>query len=249
MKEDQRKISPFEKRLFNAIKAINDNPDWTVAQSDKTNRWIPIQVSYYHKKMMENLNKNCVKIDVTYLKRVEEAAMVLYHDYKPYMDEGEQGYVESWIKPRDVPTPRLPVKDHKERREGGFWPVRLVIPVTKYTQCFAKIGYTIIQKTFDKRGVKYMKYTIKQAKCLKLDLERIGRKEAIKMEKDLIVKLDIKAMYLSITYELVAEAVHYFTKGFLEDDKMRFEAGLGILKFSMSNCLKIFGEEYFQYGK
>ena len=94
-----------------------------------------------------------------------------------------------------------------------------------------------------------MKYTIRQAKCLKLDLERIGRKEAIKMEKDLIVKLDIKAMYLSITYELVAEAVHYFAKGFLEDDKMRFEAGLGILKFSMSNCLNNFGEEYFQYGK
>ena len=52
-----------------------------------------------------------------------------------------------------------------------------------------------------------MKYTIKQAKCLKLDLEMIERKEAIRMDKDLIVNLDIKAMYHSITYELVTEAV------------------------------------------
>ena len=39
LREDRRKISTFEKRLFKAIKAINDNPEWTVAQSDKTNRW------------------------------------------------------------------------------------------------------------------------------------------------------------------------------------------------------------------
>ena len=77
------------------------------------------------------------------------------------MDEGEQGYVESWIKSRDVPTPRLLVKDHKDRKKDGFWPVRLVIPATNYTQCFAKMGYKIIKKTFDERGVNYMKYTIK----------------------------------------------------------------------------------------
>ena len=56
-------------------------------------------------KMMKNLNKNCVKIDVTYLERVEETAMNLFHDYKLYMDEGEQGYVKGWTKSRDVPTP------------------------------------------------------------------------------------------------------------------------------------------------
>ena len=50
-----------------------------------------------------------------------------------------------------------------------------------------------------------MKYIIKQAKCLKLDLERIGKNEAIRIDKDLTVKLDIEAMYLSITYKLVAE--------------------------------------------
>ena len=30
---------------------------------------------------------------------------------------------------------------------------------------------------------------------------------------------------------------------------MRVEAGLNMLKFSRSNCLINFGEEYFQYGK
>ena len=92
-----------------------------------------------------------------------------------------------------------------------------------------------------------MKYTIKQAKCLKLDLKRIEREEAIKMNKDLIAKLDIEAMYPSITYELVAEAVRHYAKWFSEEDKMRVEGGLEMLKFSMSNCLINFGEEYFQW--
>ena len=174
--------------MLQAIRAINQNPDWTIAQSGKNNRWIPIEVSYYRKKMMENLDNNCVKIDAKYLERVEAEALILFQDYKPFMDKGEQGYVESWIKSRGVPTPRLLVKDHKDRGNDGFWPVRLVIPATNYTQYFAKMGYKIIKRT--SHGVKYMKYTIKQAKCLKLDLENIGRKEATMMDKDLVVKLD-----------------------------------------------------------
>ena len=170
----------------------------------KTNRWIPIQVSYYRKKTIESLNKNFVKINVTYLERIEAQAMALCHAYKPFMDEGEQGYVASWIKSRDIPTPRLLVKGHKNRGEDGLWPVCPVIPATNYRQCFPKMGYKIIQQTFDERGFKYMKYTLKLAKYLKLDLERIGMKEAIKMNKDLIVKLDIETMHPSITYELVA---------------------------------------------
>ena len=90
-----------------------------------------------------------------------------------------------------------------------------------------------------------MKYNIKQAKRLKLDLERIGREEAVKMDKDLITKLDIKAMYPSITYELVTEVVRHYAEGFSEEDKMKVEDGLAMLKFSMSNCLINFREEYF----
>ena len=63
--------------------------------------------------MIESLN-NCVKIDAKCLERVEAEVLILFQDYKPFMDEGEQGYVESWIKSRDVPTPRLLVKDHKD---------------------------------------------------------------------------------------------------------------------------------------
>ena len=72
------------------------------------------------------------------------------------------------------------------------------------------MGYKSIKRTFDERGVKYTKYTIKQVKCLKLDLEKIGRKEAIVMDKDLVVKLDIEAIYPSINYKLVAKAVRYY---------------------------------------
>ena len=69
------------------------------------------------------------------------------------------------------------------------------------------------------------------------------------MDKDLIAKLDIEAMYPSITYKLVTKAVRYYTKGFSKEEEMRVEAGLDMLKFSMANCLINFGLDYFQYRK
>ena len=42
-------------------------------------------------------------------------------------------------------------------------------------------------------------------------------------------------------YELVADEVHYYVKGFSEETA-GVEAGLGMLKFSMSNCLINFRE-------
>ena len=62
-------------------------------------------------------------------------------------------------------------------------------------------------------------------------------------------KIGYRSHVSSITYELEAKAVRYYTKGFSEEDKMRVEAGLDMLKFSMFNCLINFGPDYFQYGK
>ena len=69
------------------------------------------------------------------------------------------------------------------------------------------------------------------------------------MGKNIIVKLDIEAVYPSITYTLAAEAVCYFTRELSEEDKMRVKADLEMRKFSMSNCLINVGEDYFQYAK
>ena len=38
VREDKRKMTQNKKRLFKALKIINDNPCWMAAQSDKINR-------------------------------------------------------------------------------------------------------------------------------------------------------------------------------------------------------------------
>ena len=63
-----------------------------------------------------------------------------------------------------------------------------------------------------------MKYTIKQPKSLKEDLEAIGEIESIIMDRDLIAKLDVDAMYPSITYKLVAQAARHYSNGFSEEE-------------------------------
>ena len=107
------------------------------------------------------------------------------------------------------------------------------------------MDYKIIRMSFVHHHVDHMKYAIKQAICLQLNLDRIRRKETIKMDKELVVKLDIETMvYPSITYQLVEDAVHYYVREFSGEETAKFEVSLDMLKLSMSNCLINFREKY-----
>ena len=165
--EDTRKIPTFDRNLSEALLGLRKEKDWTLVPTDKTNGWIEMKVPTYVKEMMIHITKNCVEIDVSYLQEVETNAQDLMKKHKHLMESREANYLDQWIESKMVPTPRLLVKDHKEKNSEGKFPTRLLIPATNFTQCFAKIGYKIIKNEFDARNVQYNKHTLKQARCLK----------------------------------------------------------------------------------
>ena len=121
--------------------------------------------------MEGHLGKSCKVIEDAHLTATYKAAGELLERFRSMMDDGEFAYLDSRIKTRQVPTPRLLIKDHKPRQSDGHYKTRLLVPATNFTQGFAKIGYKAIKVIFDSNKVKYCTRTITQASHLKIQLE------------------------------------------------------------------------------
>ena len=91
---------------------------------------------------------------------------------------------------------------------------------------------------------------MKHAQSLKEDLESFQRTtQPIRKDLDIMATLDIKNMYPTITYKLVKQAIHHYSKNFEEIDKVAIEIALDMLKFSITNCVCTWRDKYFRYGK
>ena len=106
----------------------------------------------------------------------------------------EEYFVRQSLAMREIPSPKLLIKDHKTINENGEFPTRLVIPATNFTATFSKIGYLGIKICLDKGKVNYSRNSIVQASDLKDTLEEMG----LKKEEVTIASVDAINMYPSI---------------------------------------------------
>ena len=82
------------------MKALGHEKDWALVPSDKTNRWLPVQVEEYIKWMNEHLDDKCSVISQEHLTETYEDALALLEKFRDMMDEGEAEYIETWIRTR-----------------------------------------------------------------------------------------------------------------------------------------------------
>ena len=47
-------------------------------------------------------------------------------------------FIEETLKSRAVPTPKLLIKDHKDKDEEGNYPMRLIVLASNFTAAFPK---------------------------------------------------------------------------------------------------------------
>ncbi len=68
--------------LATNLKALLEDPDWSLVQSDKTGQWIPIKIINYTDNMMIHLNQYCNKIDRSRLDTIYKDTNALVDDIK-----------------------------------------------------------------------------------------------------------------------------------------------------------------------
>ena len=69
--------------------------------------------------MIKHLSKKCTEVNVKYLEEVHKRSLVIWNKYSRLRSVGESVYLENFINSRDVPVPRLIIKDHKKKKANG----------------------------------------------------------------------------------------------------------------------------------
>ena len=80
------------------------------------------------------------------------------------------------LESKDIPTPKLILKDHKKDGKDGDYPSRLIVPANNFISGFPKLGYLGIKRIFDSLEVNYEERTITQALKLKEEIKKLKLK-------------------------------------------------------------------------
>ena len=214
-----------------------------VVSTDKTNSIKVVKTVKYEKWVNGHLETSAKEINREKILQIFELATAKCEDLYDFLDEKEYNFLKSTLKTRNIPTPKLIIKDHKKLNEEGDFPSRLIVPANNFTSAFPRLGYLGIRRIFDSNKIKYEINTITQASDLKEELEKLD----IKKNKVTIAKLDIVAMYPSIQFKLVRKAIEFFAQDLPEKEKEKIEKCLEMISFGMSNTIVNFKDKFFEY--
>ena len=139
-----------------------------------------------------------------------------------------------------IPSPKILIKDHETINDKGEFPTRLIIPATKFTVTFSKLGYTGINRMLDNKKVNYSSVSIFQESNLKEILEELE----LKRDKVKISSVYAINMPPSIKLSKIKKAVRLFEIKLTAATKKKINIFLELIQFGMISTLISFKKEY-----
>jgi len=170
-----------------------------VIATDKTNSYRLVPIEKYKKWVLGHLQTSAKRIERERISEIFELANTTCDKFQDILDDKETIFLKSTLKTKNIPTPKLIIKDHKDPDEEGDYPNRLIVPANNFTSAFPRLGYLGIKRIFDANNIEYEKRTISQASNLKEEIEKLD----IKRKEVTVCKLDIVNMYPSIQFKIV----------------------------------------------
>jgi GIY-YIG catalytic domain len=229
-------IKTIQKRLM-------DKPEVVIIPTDKTNSFRIVPTTKYERWVEQHLLKYGKVIPRATLTEVMERALELLEEKRDILSDKEAEFLHQSINSKAIPSPKLLIKDHKKADKNGDFQTRLVVPANNFTSAFPKLGYLGIKKILDENNIDYASRTIIQASDLKQKLENMD----IRYDNSTIISIDAVDYYPSIKFKLVKKAVYFFSKDLNDEDQMKIEDCLDMIKFGMSSTLLTFVDKYFEY--
>ena len=214
-----------------------------IIPTDKTNSFAMMSTREYAKEINKHLAKNAVAIERNRLTEIVDNCFSFIQELDPYISTNEREYLKEKVQSKAIPNPKILVKDHKKPGPDGRLPTRLVVPATNFTAGFPKIGYLGIKNLFKEHDVDYRQRNIVQASDLKTKLENLP----INFENSTIVSVDAEAMYPSIKFQLIYDAVLYYANALPPETHRTINLCLGLIYFGMTNTLIMFQDQYYLY--
>jgi hypothetical protein len=170
-KKDMQKIPECNRIPATNLKALLEDPDWSLVQSDKTGQWIPIKNNNYNGNMMIHLNQYCNKIDRSRLDTIYKDTNVLVDNIEDLCSDRETEFLQSWMKTRKIPSIWLSIKGHTPVHANRRHPTHLIVSAHNFTHCLSKLASKSIKRTFRHAGVIFQCHTLKSSLELKKRFE------------------------------------------------------------------------------
>jgi hypothetical protein len=190
-KEDTRSIPEHNHVLSERLRALAEDPNWSVVQSNKTSQRLPIHINDYIAYMEVHLTRYSKEIPRANLDWIYQDTNAIIDDIEHLCSDGETDFLQSWVKMKKIPSVRLSVKDHKPVGANGRHPTRLIVSAHNFTQCLSKLASKSIEKSFQHANINFKKHTLKNSLALKRKFESMD----LQRDNVTIVSLDIKDMY------------------------------------------------------
>jgi hypothetical protein len=206
-KEDTRSIPECNYVLLERLRALAEDPNWSVVQSDKSGQWLPIHINDYIADMEVHLTRYCKEIPCANLDSIHRDTNPIMDDIEHLCFDGETDFLQSWVKTKKIPSVRLSVKDHKLVKANGRHPTRLIVLVHNFTQCLSKLASKSIEKSFLRANINFEKHTLKNFLALKRKFESMD----LQWDNVTIVSLDIKDMYPQCQFKAVKAVVRHYS--------------------------------------
>ena len=150
------------------------NSNHVVIVTNKTNSFQTVPIEKYKDWVEEHLETSAKEIDVKIIIERFNLATETQEKYKDMLSEKEFVFLQKNLLTKNIPTPKLIIKDHKKANEEGEYPSRLIVPENNFTSGFPRLGYLGIKNIFDSNGIIYDRHTIVQASDMKEKLETLG---------------------------------------------------------------------------
>lgn len=195
--------------------------------------------------MYHHLEKNAIEIPRDRVVEVYESCKEFLNDIELDLSENEFKAIREKIKSRNVPTPKLLFKDHKDVNLDGSYDSRFVLSLDNFASGLPKVGYKAIKKVFDRNNINYERYGIKNSLDVKEKLEKLD----INLKKHTVSKLDIIDMYPSVKIGMIRKAVEFYSQGLPLEEKKIVRKAMELVEWGMRSSLLTFDRKYFEYGR
>eukprot|EP00957_Ditylum_brightwellii_P148789 11327651-Ditylum_brightwellii.AAC.1 len=197
-----------------------------VIPTDNDDNFVTIESKDYIKWVENQLASTAKGVKRSYIMGLHKDAMKFLEIIEFFFSDKEKEYIEETLFLEAIPQLQLLVKDHKKPDENGDFLTRMVIPATKFTASFSKLGYMGIKKVLDNHGVNYSKHTIVQ-----------------------IMSLDTVNMYPLVRVKLIRKALNHYAKDFPEESTNTINQCMDIIQFGMKSTLIQFRGKYYVYHR
>jgi hypothetical protein len=139
------------------MKTMNET-DEVIVPCDKTGRHITMNTEHYVQEVEKHLQKDGTEIQFKDLIQKYNEAIKMFDEYKIDLSIKERMFLEEIINSKAIPTPKILIKDHKEKLQStNFYPTRPVIPAGSFISGFAKLAYKGIKGLFEAKKIEFDK--------------------------------------------------------------------------------------------